>query len=46
MSYFPVQFQLTSTFVYHWATGGVLFPYEFNIGFLIDPLKCRDVGYC
>ena len=25
--------------VYHWATGGPLIPYEFNIGFLIDPLS-------
>ncbi len=24
--------------VYHWAAGGQLIPYEFNIGFLIDPL--------
>lgn len=28
----------TSTVVYHWASGGLLIPYEFNIGFLIDPL--------
>jgi NADH-quinone oxidoreductase subunit L len=24
--------------VYHWASGGLVLPYEFNIGFLIDPL--------
>jgi NADH-quinone oxidoreductase subunit L len=24
---------------YHWATGGALIPYEFNLGFLIDPLS-------
>lgn len=24
--------------LYTWASGGILFPYEFNIGFLIDPL--------
>ena len=29
----------TTTLVYHWATGGLLIPYEFNIGFLIDPLS-------
>lgn len=28
----------TNNLVYHWATGGALLPYEFNIGFLIDPL--------
>lgn len=25
--------------IYHWASGGPLFPFEFNIGFLIDPLS-------
>ncbi|HAT1596904.1 TPA: NADH-quinone oxidoreductase subunit L [Legionella pneumophila] len=29
----------TNSLVYHWASGGVLIPYEFNIGFLIDPLS-------
>ena len=24
--------------IYNWASGGTLFPYSFNIGFLIDPL--------
>lgn len=24
--------------LYHWASGGGVFPYEFNLGFLIDPL--------
>ncbi len=28
----------TNNLVYHWATGGALLPYEFNLGFLIDPL--------
>ncbi|WP_115703618.1 NADH-quinone oxidoreductase subunit L [Legionella sainthelensi] len=28
-----------STVVYHWATGGLILPFEFNIGFLIDPLS-------
>lgn len=27
-----------NTVLYHWATGTELIPYEFNIGFLIDPL--------
>lgn len=27
-----------NTVLYHWASGGLLIPYEFNIGFLIDPL--------
>lgn len=27
-----------NTILYHWATGGALIPYEFNLGFLIDPL--------
>ncbi|CAM4506932.1 MAG: NADH-quinone oxidoreductase subunit L [Legionella sp.] len=27
-----------NTLLYHWATGGALIPYEFNLGFLIDPL--------
>ncbi|HAT2066879.1 TPA: NADH-quinone oxidoreductase subunit L [Legionella pneumophila] len=29
----------TNSLVYHWASGGSLIPYEFNIGFLIDPLS-------
>lgn len=29
----------TNILFYHWATGGLLFPYEFNLGFLIDPLS-------
>lgn len=29
----------TTTLLYHWATGGLLIPYEFNLGFLIDPLS-------
>ena len=29
----------SNTLVYHWASGGALIPYEFNIGFLIDPLS-------
>ncbi|HHF7373861.1 NADH-quinone oxidoreductase subunit L [Legionella bozemanae] len=28
-----------STVVYHWADGGLILPFEFNIGFLIDPLS-------
>ncbi|KTD58363.1 NADH-quinone oxidoreductase chain L [Legionella sainthelensi] len=28
-----------NTVVYHWATGGLILPFEFNIGFLIDPLS-------
>lgn len=28
-----------NTIVYNWASGGLLIPYEFNIGFLIDPLS-------
>ncbi|KTD04552.1 NADH-quinone oxidoreductase subunit L [Fluoribacter gormanii] len=28
-----------STVLYHWATGGLILPFEFNIGFLIDPLS-------
>jgi NADH-quinone oxidoreductase subunit L len=28
-----------NTMLYHWATGGTLIPYEFNLGFLIDPLS-------
>ncbi|KTC91988.1 NADH-quinone oxidoreductase subunit L [Legionella cincinnatiensis] len=28
-----------STVVYHWASGGLILPFEFNIGFLIDPLS-------
>ncbi len=28
-----------NTILYHWATGGALIPYEFNLGFLIDPLS-------
>ncbi|MFT4058811.1 MAG: NADH-quinone oxidoreductase subunit L [Legionella sp.] len=27
-----------SNILYHWAAGGQLIPYEFNLGFLIDPL--------
>lgn len=29
----------TSSLVYQWASGGTLIPYEFNIGFLVDPLS-------
>ncbi|AOW53475.1 TPA: NADH-quinone oxidoreductase subunit L [Legionella pneumophila subsp. pneumophila] len=29
----------SNSLVYHWASGGALIPYEFNIGFLIDPLS-------
>lgn len=28
-----------NTVIYHWASGGLFIPYEFNIGFLIDPLS-------
>lgn len=28
-----------TTVLYHWATGGLILPFEFNIGFLIDPLS-------
>ncbi|CAM2899600.1 NADH-quinone oxidoreductase chain L [Legionella steigerwaltii] len=28
-----------SSVVYHWASGGLILPFEFNIGFLIDPLS-------
>lgn len=28
-----------NTVLYHWASGGLLIPYEFNLGFLIDPLS-------
>jgi len=28
-----------NTVIYHWASGELLIPYEFNIGFLIDPLS-------
>lgn len=28
-----------NTVLYSWANGGLLIPYEFNIGFLIDPLS-------
>lgn len=28
-----------NSLVYHWATGSQLVPYDFNIGFLIDPLS-------
>ncbi|MBI2785687.1 MAG: NADH-quinone oxidoreductase subunit L [Legionella longbeachae] len=28
-----------NTVIYHWATGGLILPFEFNIGFLIDPLS-------
>ncbi|STY28058.1 NADH-quinone oxidoreductase chain L [Legionella wadsworthii] len=27
-----------NTIVYNWASGGAMIPFEFNIGFLIDPL--------
>jgi NADH-quinone oxidoreductase subunit L len=30
---------VTNNLLYHWATGGQLIPYEFNLGFLIDPLS-------
>lgn len=29
---------IENSILYHWATGGALIPYEFNLGFLIDPL--------
>lgn len=29
---------ILNTNLYTWASGGILFPYEFNIGLLIDPL--------
>ncbi|MCW8398897.1 NADH-quinone oxidoreductase subunit L [Legionella sp. PATHC038] len=28
-----------NTVLYHWASGGLILPFEFNIGFLIDPLS-------
>jgi NADH-quinone oxidoreductase subunit L len=28
----------TNTLAYHWATGGAAFPFDFSIGFLLDPL--------
>lgn len=28
----------TNNLLYHWATGGALLPYDFSLGFLIDPL--------
>ncbi|MCW8408772.1 NADH-quinone oxidoreductase subunit L [Legionella sp. PATHC035] len=28
-----------SSVLYHWASGGLILPFEFNIGFLIDPLS-------
>lgn len=28
-----------NTVIYNWASGGLLIPYEFDIGFLIDPLS-------
>lgn len=28
-----------STVLYHWASGGLILPFEFNMGFLIDPLS-------
>ena len=28
----------TNNLLYHWATGGALLPYDFTLGFLIDPL--------
>lgn len=30
---------ITNVITYNWANGGMLIPYEFNIGFLIDPLS-------
>lgn len=29
---------IVNSLVYNWANGGALIPYDFNIGFLIDPL--------
>ena len=29
---------VSNTLLYHWATGGALIPYQFELGFLIDPL--------
>ncbi|KTD34772.1 NADH-quinone oxidoreductase chain L [Legionella moravica] len=29
----------TNSVLYNWASGGLLIPYEFSIGFLIDPLS-------
>lgn len=29
----------TNAVIYHWASGGALFPFKFNIGFLIDELS-------
>lgn len=31
----PIQ----NTLLYHWASGGAFIPFEFNLGFLIDPLS-------
>ncbi|MCW8387157.1 NADH-quinone oxidoreductase subunit L [Fluoribacter dumoffii] len=36
---FSGSIQNESTVVYHWANGGLILPFEFNIGFLIDPLS-------
>lgn len=30
---------ISNTLLYQWATGGLLIPYEFSLGFLIDPLS-------
>lgn len=30
---------ISNELVYHWASGSGVFPFEFNIGFLIDPLS-------
>jgi len=35
---FSTGFVAENITLYHWATGGMLLPYEFNLGFLIDPL--------
>lgn len=29
----------SNVILYHWASGGLLIPYEFNLGFLVDPLS-------
>lgn len=36
---FSGNISVTNTLLYHWASGGLLIPYEFNLGFLIDPLS-------
>lgn len=38
-SIFSETIPTTSSLLYHWANGGDLFPYAFNLGFLIDPLS-------